>query len=72
MKGGGNTQVDPSQRSTTASSDMYVSLKALARYSGLSVRTLRPYLKHSVRPLPCYRVGGRILVRQSEFDQWVQ
>jgi len=22
-------------------------------------------------PLPCYRVGGKILVRRSEYDAWV-
>jgi hypothetical protein len=24
-----------------------------------------------VRPLPCYRVCGKILVRRSEFDEWM-
>lgn len=23
------------------------------------------------RPLPCYRVGGKILVRRSDFDVWI-
>jgi excisionase family DNA binding protein len=48
----------------------YMGLKALARYSGLSVRTLRGYLVDRVRPLPHYRVGGKLLVRRSEFDAW--
>jgi excisionase family DNA binding protein len=70
---GGNTHVDQSQPSAQiVASEPYLSLKSLARYSGLSVRTLRIHLKHPERPLPCYRVGGRILVRRSEFDQWVQ
>ncbi|PYM41491.1 MAG: hypothetical protein DME12_11490 [Candidatus Rokuibacteriota bacterium] len=34
-------------------------------------RTLREYLDHPARPLPHYRVGGKILVRRSEFDTWV-
>jgi len=51
--------------------DPYLSLKALATYSGLSVRTLRAYLDHSSHPLPHYRVGGKIVVRRSEFDAWI-
>ena len=51
--------------------DPYMSLKALARYSDLSVRTLREHLADHTRPLPCYRVGGKILVRRSEFDAWI-
>lgn len=50
--------------------DAYLSLKMLARYSGLSVRTLRSHLTNGHRPLPSYRIGGKVLVRQSEFDAW--
>ncbi len=52
--------------------DGYLPLKALAPYSGMSVRTLRGYLSHSAHPLPCYRVGGKVLVKQSEFDAWMR
>jgi hypothetical protein len=51
--------------------DPYLSLKALASYSDLSVRTLRTYLTYSLNPLPSYRVGGKILIRRSEFDSWI-
>ena len=51
--------------------DPFLSLKALASYSGLSVRKLRDCLDDRAHPLPFYRVGGKILVRRSEFDQWV-
>lgn len=51
--------------------DPFLPLKALAAYSGLSVRILRAYLGDPERPLPCYRVGGKILVRRSEFDSWI-
>src|SRR5262245_39823245 len=51
--------------------DPFLSLKALASYSGLSVRKLRDYLEDPLHPLPYYRVGGKILVRRSEFDVWV-
>jgi hypothetical protein len=51
--------------------DPFLALKALATYSGLGVRTLRAYLTDIRHPLPCYRVGGKILVRRSEFDTWI-
>jgi len=51
--------------------DPHLSLKALATYSGLSVRKLRDCLDHPSHPLPHYRVGGKILVRRSEFDAWI-
>lgn len=52
--------------------DAYLPLRALAEYAGLSVRTLRGYLAHAVHPMPCYRIGGKVLVRRSEFDQWAR
>src|SRR5262249_29976393 len=51
--------------------DPYLSLRALATYSGLSVRTLRQYLADPAHPLPHHRVGGKVLVRRSEFDAWM-
>jgi excisionase family DNA binding protein len=51
--------------------EAYLSLKDLARYSGLSVRTLRGHIADQLRPLPSYRVGGKVLVRRSDFDVWV-
>ncbi len=56
----------------TTSWDPYLSLKALAAYSSLSERILRSFLSAPDRPLPHYRVGGRVLVRRSEFDGWIQ
>jgi hypothetical protein len=51
--------------------DPYLSLRALAAYSGLSRRT-RTYLERLPNEaLPCYRLGGKILVRKSEFDAWI-
>ncbi len=51
--------------------DPFLPLKALAAYSGVSVRRLRDYLEDVGHPLPCYRVGGKIVVRRSEFDTWI-
>lgn len=50
--------------------DGYLSLKALAGYDGLGVRTLRGYFTHPGHPLPHYRIGGKVLVRRSEYDAW--
>jgi hypothetical protein len=52
--------------------DPYMDLQALSQYSSISVRKLRDLLKDPPRPLPCYRVDGKILVRRSEFDAWMQ
>lgn len=51
--------------------DPFLPLRALAAYSGLSVRKLREHLTDPAHPLPYYRVGGKILVRRGEFDEWI-
>ena len=51
--------------------DPYLSLRALAAYSSLSERLLRSFLRAPEHPLPHYRVGGRVLIRRSEFDAWM-
>lgn len=51
--------------------DPWLPLRALAGYSGLSVRTLRDYINDPLRALPCYRIGGKVLVRRGEFDGWM-
>jgi hypothetical protein len=54
----------------STSLDPFLSLRALAEYSGLSRRKLRDYLADPAHPLPCYRIGGKLLVRRSEYDAW--
>ena len=51
--------------------DPYLPLRALSGYAGISVRKLREFLEDPAHPLPCYRVGGKLLVRRSEFDTWI-
>ena len=51
--------------------DPYLPLKALVKYAGLSVRKLREHIADPLHPLPHYRVGGKIVVRRSEFDAWI-
>lgn len=50
----------------------YLSMQQLAGYSGLSVRTLRGHLSDPLRPLPHYRIGGRVLVKPDEYDAWAR
>jgi hypothetical protein len=52
--------------------DGYLPLPDLARYSGLPVRRLRDHLRDAAHPLPHYRIGGRVVVKRSEYDAWVQ
>lgn len=52
--------------------DLYLSLRGLSGYAGLSVRKLRDYLVDPGRPLPHYRIGGKLLVRRSEYDAWAR
>lgn len=53
--------------------DQLLPLKELSKYSGLSIRTLRYMLKKSrVGPLPHLRTDGKILVRRSEFDLFIE
>ena len=40
-------------------------------YGSCSVRWLRDRLTDRVRPLPHFRVEGKILVKRDEFDQWL-
>ena len=49
----------------------YLTIKQLVAYSTLSERTLRGYLKRRVQPLPHYRVDKKILIRRSEFEDWL-
>ncbi len=51
--------------------DPFFSLKGLAGYASLSRRTLQDLVNDTSDPLPSYRVGGKILVRKSEFDRWM-
>ncbi|HEX9870784.1 MAG TPA: hypothetical protein VGC99_19760, partial [Candidatus Tectomicrobia bacterium] len=51
--------------------DPYLSLKALATYSGLSVRKLQDCLRHPSHPLLHDRVDGKILIHRSEFGAWI-
>lgn len=51
--------------------DPFLDLRALTQYSCLSIRKLRDCLQDPAHPLPSYKVGGKVLVRRSDFDGWI-
>jgi excisionase family DNA binding protein len=50
--------------------DQYFDLEGLSTYSALKVPTLREYIKK--KKLPCFKIKGKILIRKSEFDSWLE
>jgi len=50
--------------------DRLLDLKGLSEHSCLGVPTLRDYLRSG--SLPYFKLKGKILVRLSEFDQWLE
>ena len=61
-----------SERDPDVTLQEYYTLKSLTTYCGIGLRTLRMYLTHPTHPLPHYRVGGKILVKRSEFEAWIR
>jgi len=62
----------------TDDADRLFDLPGLARYTGLSVRTLQRYIDDPVNPLPAHYVQrggagrGRHFVALRDFTRWVQ
>lgn len=50
--------------------DQYFDLKGLSVYSAIKIPTLRDHINSN--GLPCFKVRGKILVKKSEFDQWIE
>jgi excisionase family DNA binding protein len=50
----------------------WLDLKALQGYACVSERTLREWIHRPTNPLPAARVGTKILIRRSTFDQWLE
>jgi hypothetical protein len=59
-------------RNDRETEDRYFDLRRLSRYSSFSVRTLRDYIARSDDPIPSFRIGRKIIVKQSEFDSWME
>ena len=49
----------------------WLDLKALQQYACVSERTLREWIHRPSNPLPAARVGTKLLIRRSIFDQWL-
>jgi len=49
----------------------WLCLREVTRYVNISERTLRTWIHAPVDALPAVRVNGRILVRRSELDAWL-
>ena len=50
----------------------WMDLKHLTGYATVSERTLRGWIHSPVDPLPAVQVRGKILVRRTEFDRWLE
>jgi excisionase family DNA binding protein len=50
----------------------WLDLRRLRGYAAVSERTLRAWIHLPVDPLPAVQVGGKILVRRSELDLWLE
>jgi excisionase family DNA binding protein len=55
----------------TSIDDKWMGIAELVEHSSLSDKTIRRYIAAREDPLPSHRVGGRVLVKRSEFDAWV-
>ena len=55
---------------TISLKDQYFDLRGLSAYSALGVGTIRDYLKSG--GLPCFKLRGKILIKRSEFDAWIE
>lgn len=49
--------------------EQYFDLRGLSAYSAISVGSLRDYVKTG---LPHFKLKGKILVKKSEFDSWLE
>ena len=55
-----------------SSTPEWLDLKALQQYACISERTIRGWIRRPINPLPAARVGTKILVRRSTFDEWLE
>jgi excisionase family DNA binding protein len=50
----------------------WLGLRQVTRYANVSERTLRSWIHSPVDALPAVRVAGKILIRRSELDGWLE
>jgi excisionase family DNA binding protein len=50
----------------------WLGLRQAACYASVCERTLRAWIHSPIDPLPAVRVSGKILLRRSELDRWLE
>ena len=50
----------------------WLGLRDLTYYANVSERTIRSWIRSPVHPLPAVKVSGKVLVRKSDFDAFLQ
>ena len=50
----------------------WMDLKTVTRYAAVSERTVREWIHRAAAPLPAVRVGTKILVNRSVFNDWLK
>lgn len=50
----------------------WFALRDLTDYASVSERTLRSWIYSSVDPLPAVKISGKVLIRRSDFDAYLQ
>lgn len=50
----------------------WMDLRTITRYAAVSERTIREWIHRAASPLPAVRVGTKILVNRSVFNDWLK
>lgn len=50
----------------------WLGLRQVTEYANVSERTVREWIHSPLDPLPAAKVGGKILVRKSDFDAYLE
>ena len=52
--------------------EQYLNIKQLSTQIGLSVRTIRAWITDPERPLPCFKLKGRLIFNGKEMAMWLE
>jgi excisionase family DNA binding protein len=64
--------VQNNTRSAETQYPEWMDLKTVTRYTAVSERTIREWIHRATGPLPAVRVGTKILVNRSVFNEWLK
>lgn len=62
----------PRRRGPESEYPEWMDLKTITRYAAVSERTIREWIHRAATPLPAVRVGTKILVNRSVFNDWLK